>query len=211
MKKLFTIVALLAFVSLASAQQDLWPRAKSFKFLNVPAVYATNTLQITNLATTSSLGTNKSGTVWTNKAGIRVTSTTTANLYDNLLSDVPLWALGDGSPAAFVGATNASVAVPFGYATFSTTMTAASGANAAVTFVVTPVVNGVNESTESTDQWTFSFTPTASSTQTFTTNAPLHRWPGAAKLRLRRIVNGDTDVTSIVIITDVSLNGFGPP
>jgi hypothetical protein len=220
-KYLMTVMVLMLVIASASAQPT-WAIHNSSKvapggipanrFLAVPAVYATNTLQITNLATAGSVGTNIVGTVFTNKNNSRVV-VTTAGAYSPipLLQDVSLAALQDGAGAWVQSPTNGSQLYNASYATLATTMTAQSGANAPVTFVFTPLFNGVNEASEAADLWTFSFTPTASSTQTFTTNAPLWRWPGAAKLRLKRIVNGDTDATSAVIITDVSLNQFGPP
>lgn len=208
------LVALFLMVfALPVAAQDLWAKHNSRKFLAVPAVYATNVLQITNFSTAGSVGTNKSGTIYTNGSGTRVVvSAAGAGATKNLLQDVPLWTTKEGLPAWSDGTTNGeSILYNRSYGTVSVTMAADSGANAAVSFVVTPLWNGVNEASEAADLWTFAFTPTASTTHTFSTNAPLHKWPGAKALRLKRIVNADTDATSTVIITDVSLNGFGPP
>ena len=205
MKKLTTLI--LSALILWTLPTNAQTAHQNYRFLTVPAVYATNLFNITNTLTTSSLGTNLAGTVYTN-ANARVTASTGVSTTRNLLQDVPLWSLRDGG-AAYNPSTNGINFIQ-GYGTVSVTMTAGSGADSAVTFVVTPIYNEVNEATEAAEQWTFAFTPTVSTTQTFATNAPLYRWPGASALRLRRIVNADTTAGGNVIITDISLNGFVP-
>ena len=202
----------MALLATTAVNAQTWAVPKVGKFLTVPAVYATNTLSITNLATGGSVGTNVVGTTYTNKAGTRVV-VTSGGLYATqpLLQDVSIYPLQNGSGAWPAYTTNGLINYHMSYATLSTTMTAGSGADTAVTFVVTPIYNGVNEATEAGDLWTFSLTPVVSTTKTYSTNAPLWKWPGAQKLRLKRIVNADTDASSQVIITDVSLNQFGPP
>lgn len=211
MKKIISILMVVALAVSANAQ---WAVHNSNlpggnKFLAVPAVYATNNFNITNLSSVIGPGTNLAGTVFTNKAGTRATVTAAGvGAAQPLLQDVSIQPLASGGGAWAYHYTNG---VERSYATMSVTLTAQSGANAAVTFALTPLYNGVNEATETADLWTWSFTPTASTTHTVSTNVPLWRWPGAEKLRLRRITNADTDATSAVIITDVSLNQFGPP
>lgn len=181
---------------------------KSYKFIpsDIANLTVTNLFQITNLTSVAALvTTNKAGTVYTNSNGTGVTVTGGTKA---LLQDAPLWALRDGRGA---WSTDTNIAVSFvqSYGTIAITGTSQSGANAAVTFVFAPVYGG-KESTTASDLWTFSVTPTASSTQTFTTNAPMYLWPGAEKLKLRRIVNADTDASSAWVISDISLNGFVP-
>lgn len=205
MKKILLIglVALVGF----TVQAQVAP--KSYKFIpsNISVLVVSNTIAITNLSSVASLyTTNKYGTVWTNSSGVGVVAgnnNTTA-----LLQDAPLWVLRDGS-GAWAQNTNTTIGYIQSYATLAVTGTSQSGANAAVTLVFAPVYGG-KESTTTSDHWTIAFTPTASSTQTFTTNAPLYLWPGAEKLRLRRIVNADTDASSAWNISDISLNGFVP-
>ena len=158
---------------------------RSQSFLAVQSVYATNTLNITNLMTTGSVGTNKVGTRYTNQNAL-VTAATGLSTTRNLLQDVSLWALRDGSgPWSAPVTTNQTLNHNYSYATVSATLTAGSGAEDAITFVITPLFNGRDEATAAGEQWTFSFTPTASTKHTFVTNAPLWRWPGADALRLR--------------------------
>lgn len=197
------LVALLLNPTSASAQAG----HRSLKFLTVPAVYVTNLFSITNLSTAGSSGTNVAGTVYTNGT-TRVTASTGTSTTRPLLQDVPLWSLRTGEPA-YNPSTN-GVNFIQSYGTVSVTLTAGSGADSAITFVATPVYNGVNEATATGEEWTFAFTPTVSTTHTFVTNAPLHRWPGAESLRIRRIVNADTTAGGNVIITDLSLNGYVP-
>ena len=205
MKKLF-IIGLLALATTVSQAQVA---ARSYKFIpsNISSLIVTNTLQVTNLSSVASAWTtNAAGSTWTNSYGTRVVASTGDKTA--LLQDAPLWALRDGSgPWNYF--TNGLVSVPQSAGTVAINLTSASGANAAVTFVFAPVY-GDKESTVATDLWTFSVTPTASTTHTFTTNAPMWLWPGATSLRLRRVVNGDTDATSHVTIRDISLNGFVP-
>lgn len=207
------LVGLLALglgVSAAQAQVE-W---KSFSFIpeNITSLLVSNTLAVTNLSTASAQTTNANGTVYTNTAGVRVILN--ANQTTKLLQDVPLWSLRDGGPA-WESSTN-GVNYIQSYAQVSVSTVSGSGANAALSFVVTPIYGNSRrtgksfEATVSTEEWTFAFTPTASSSQTFTTNAPLYRWPGAKGLRLRRVINADTDASSDVWLQDISLNGYVP-
>lgn len=188
---------------------------QSRKFLAVQAIYSTNTANITNLNTAVSVGTNFVGTAFTNLGRLVVINTTSASTNVNAsrinpLQDVALWSLDGGAPPWSTGSTNGSITYNQSYATLTVTMTGGAGADSAIPFVFTPVFNGVNEATETANEWTVGFTPTASTRTTLSTNVPLWRWPGAAKLRLRRIVNTDTTAAGHVIIEDISLNGFPP-
>ena len=200
MKKILGLLALVPSLALAA-------NFESQSFLAVSAVYATNTLQITNLTASGSVGTNVLGTTYTNNATRIVVSAAGAGATVNLLKDVSLWARSDGSLASQLVATNIAT-TEVSDANVSITMTSGSGANAAVTFVIAPVPDGANAS--KTANWTFSFTPTASTTETVFTNVPLSTFSGVNKLRLLRIVNADTDASSQVIVTSVKLNGFVP-
>jgi hypothetical protein len=201
LKSLF-IVTLLLSVLTASAVEF---RAQSF--LNVQAIYLTNTFNPTNLATAGSQGTNWVGLTYTNN-GVRFTADGTNQTRVNPFRDVALFALTTGEPA-YNPSTN-GVNFIQSYGTITATMTSGSGADSAISFVATPIYDGVNEATESAEQWTFAFTPTVSSTQTFATNAPLYRWPGASKLRIRRIVNSDTTAAGNVILKALNYNAYSP-
>lgn len=85
-----------------------------------------------------------------------------------------------------------------------------SGANSAVTFVFQPLWDGVTAPINTTDDWSVALTATTSTVVDLATNVPLWRWPGAAGLRLKSIVNGDTDATSQITVTKCSINGFRP-
>lgn len=188
---------------------------RSQSFLNVQAVVLTNTWNPTNLLTTGSVGTNIIGLIYTNdSARVVVSSSTSSNnavTRKNPFKDVELWACTDGRGAWSEGSTNGlGILYNQSFATISVTMTNGSGANTAIPFVFTPLYNGRNEATAAAEQWTATFTPTASSVQTLATNVPLYRWPGAAGLRLRWAANPDTDADGQVTILDLSLNGFKP-
>lgn len=205
-----TLLGLLAMLVLPAVTALAQAEHRSQSFLNVQAVYLTNLYNPTNLATAGTATTNIVGLTMTN-FGARVTCDGTNNARVNPFKDVQLWAMTDGRGAWSEGSTNGTgILYNQSFASISVTWTAGSGANTAIPFVVTPLFNGRNEATSTADEWTFAFTPTASATQTLTTNVPLYRWPGAAKLRLRRAVNTDTDASSQVIVSDISLNGFVP-
>lgn len=186
---------------------------KSQSFLAVQAVYATNTLNITNLWTTGSVGTNAAGTIYTNQ-NARVVASTGLSTTRNLLQDVDLWALRDGSLPVMQTSTNGSIPYNQSYANISVAFVGGSGANSAVTFTVLPIFNGdgrtARESTLAADAFTFGYTATTTTPLQISTNVPLYKWPGVKGLRVARIVNADTDASSQVIITDLSLNGYVP-
>lgn len=209
MKKLITIVALIGIGLAANAANFV-----TQSFLNVSGLYVTNTMAITNLITTGTHGTNVAGVAYTN-AGVRVIVNSTAGATNiiasqrNLIRDVSLWS--DAGGHWFSAVTNVgSASSYFSPVTISVTTTNSSGTVGALQLIFTPVYNGVNESTETAQQWTIGLTPVASSSQTLVTNVPIHLWPGAKGLRLRRITNTATAANTEAILTDVSLNGYIP-
>lgn len=206
MKKLLLSVGLGVLTLSAVAQSYPEARHYSFSFLvpGISAVYVTNTFGITNLSTAGAEGTNQVGTAYTNSGTLVVAA---AANYQPLLNDVNLWIPRDGRDWQVL--TNEfQLQIDDVPANVSVTYNSGSGANAAVTFVMVPVVDDTHE--VNTDPWTWSFTAAASQTQTtISTNANfLWHWPGAKKIRVRRITNADADATSQVIITDLKLNGY---
>ena len=169
-------------------------------------MYVTNTLALTNLNTAGNAGTNVAGLVYTNSGTQVIVG---SGDYQPLLNDINLWVARDGRqwlPMATNGLiTINAVDVP---AVLSMTYSSGSGANAAVTFTAVPMIDDTHE--VNANAWTFSFTAVASQTgTTVSTNAyKLWEWPGAKKIRIRRVINEDTDASSQVIITGLSLNGY---
>lgn len=216
MKKIILGIAVsVAFAVAAAAQVH-----QSESFLGVQALYSTNGLTATNLnfpgLTTT---TNFVGISFTNMGTRVTTSATVADKY-NFLRTVPLKTDRNASPVGIGGYfyTNEVVgAYQPVYGNISGAFTAQSGANSAVTFTFVPVPetaaglpNDASALTAAGEEWSFSITATASATTTFKTNAPMWRWPGCAGLMCKRIVNGDTDATSAVIITSLKYNTFIP-
>jgi hypothetical protein len=158
--------------------------------------------------------TNIQGTVWTNNAGTRLEVTNAGNTV-RFFKDATLWSDRDGRvPITFFSvapnvahSTNASVV---NAATMYLQIQGASGANSAVTFVFTPLWDGDSPPLVTVDDWSVAVTAVASAQTSLATNVPLWRWPGAKKLRLKSIVNSDTDASSGVYVNKVSLNGFVP-
>lgn len=201
MKKIISLVIGLALTLSASAQNH---SVQSFFAGGISSVTASNVLQVTNLSYASSLGSNVVGLVYTN-AGTRVVAA--AGDFKNLLRDVTLWTDREGR----AWKTNAAEVAFETTASLCIKTIAGSGANAAVTLVFSPVMNdSIGEGTVSTEWFTASITPTASATQVWRVSIPLYKWPGAKKLRLQYINNADTDASSNVQITHLSLNGFIP-
>lgn len=211
-----TLAMLLAICFLTAlvlaAVQAVEPQSRSF--LAVQSLYLTNTANPTNLLTTGSVGTNFNGVTFTNANRLVVINTTSGRTNIdaskiNPFQDVALWALTDGSPPWSLTPTNGALNYNQSFATLSITWTGGSGANTAIPFVFTPVYNGFDEATETAQEWSLSLTP-STTRSTISTNVPLYKWPGAAKLRLRRAVSSDTDASSQVIVEDISLNGYPP-
>ncbi len=207
MKKLLLIIGLAVATSFVAKAQD--SRHYSFSFLpsGIDAIYVTNALNITNLLTSGSMGTNLAGTTFTN-LGTRVVVAGTTGASIQLLNDVNLWIPKDGRHWNLYTNDLLGVLYTDSPMWISVTYDSGSGANAAMTFVMTPMADDNRE--VNANPFTWSFTAVASQTgTTVTTNLQqVWQWPGAKKLRVRRIVNADTDATSHVIITDLNLEGY---
>ena len=90
-------------------------------------------------------------------------------------------------------------------------MRAGAGAAAVITAIFAPVWDGVNVDTSGAYDFTWAFTPTASSTKTIATNAPLHKWIGAKAVALKSVSSADSLTTKEAAIVALRLNGFGAP
>lgn len=210
MKYLFTLVLALATFG-ASAQSFI-----SQSFLNVKSLHVSNTLSISNLVLFPGQ-TNILGVRYTNSAGTGISVAAAGNTV-KLLKDVSLWADRDGNvpvrqiwsvPGTVTNYLNIS---PF---TVSGRIFGASGANAAVTFVLTPFWDDVGDDgttfVATTHDFTFAVTAVASSAVTFATNiVNAVNWAGAKGVRVRSIVNGDTDASSGVYVHELKLSGYRP-
>lgn len=210
MKHLFTLMLALATFG-ASAQSHI-----SQSFLNVKSLHVSNTLSISNLVLFPGM-TNILGVRYTNYAGTG-TSVAAAGNTVKLLKDVSLWSDREGGwPVTQIfsvpgTSTNYLSISPF---TVSGRIFGASGANAAVTFVLTPYWNDTPDEgitfNATTHDFTFAVTAVASSTVTFATNITAAvNWAGAKGVRVRSIVNADTDASSGVYVHELNLNGYRP-
>ena len=209
MKKfIYSLLAVLGLVSAASAQNHV-----SQNFLNVLSLNVSNNLSISNLTSFAGM-TNILGVTWTNLLGTRQTVTAAGDT-TKLLNDVSLWSDRNGNPYVALGAyqsngntsTNAN---PVGPANLFLRLHGGSGANSAVTFVFQPLWDGSTAPAATTDDWSVALTATTTTPVTLATNVPFYRWPGAKGLRLKSIVNSDTDASSQVTVTAIQLNGFRP-
>jgi hypothetical protein len=209
MKYLITLVLALATFT-ASAQTHI-----SQSFLNVKSLQVSNVAAISNITMFAGMS-NIFGGRWTNNAGTAVNVTNAGNTV-KLLRDVQLWADRDGNwpirqiysvPGTQTNYLNIS---PF---TISGKLIGGAGANSAVTFVLTPYWKDIPDdgSTFIATTHDFSFAVTAASgVVTFATNiVNAGNWAGAKGVRVRSIVNGDTDYTGGVYITDLDLTGYRP-
>jgi hypothetical protein len=209
-KYLLVGVATLLFVGVAAAQVH-----RSLDFLTVATIQPSNTLAFTNNLSSHGWGTNVDNALYTNNFGTRVVVGSSAGRTVNVFQDVPLWTDRNGSwnsPVyAMTSETNDTLQA-FGpsYANISVTFFGGTGANTAAELVFVPVPDGVNESTETADRFTFAITPAGATVKTVYTNVPMHKYIGCKALRCLYIKPGDTDASSQLIITDLKLNGFVP-
>lgn len=217
MKKFISSVAL-SLVALAAFAQD----HRSQSFLNQTSLQVSNVAAISNLVMFPGM-TNIFGTQWTNNAGTR-TGVTAAGNTTQLLKDVNLWVARDGEFILSQISSIPGTQTNYQYitaATLSGKILGGAAANSSVTFVFTPVWHddppitiGTNTAPvtpfiATTHDWSVAVTA-ASGVVTFATNAPTYMWAGAKKLRVRSIVNSDTDFTGNVWVQDLTLNGFIP-
>jgi hypothetical protein len=210
MKYLITLMLALATFG-ASAQSHL-----SESFLNVKSLQVSNVAAVSNLTMFVGMS-NIFGGRWTNNAGVAIDVTNAGNTV-KVLRDVRLWADRDGNVpikqiASVPGTqTNYLNISPF---TISGRFIGGAGANSAVTFVFTPFWKDIGEDgntfVASTHDFSFAVTAVASSVVTFATNVTAAvNWAGAKGVRVRSIVNADTDFTGGIYITDLDLSGFRP-
>lgn len=210
MKYFYTLILALSTLG-ASAQTHI-----SQSFLNVKSLHVSNGLSISNLVMWAGQ-TNILGVRYTNNAGTGVSVAAAGNTV-KLLRDVALWSDREGRvpiTQASVGQTvytNFLTISPF---TVSGRIAGASGANAAVTFVLTPYWNDTPDDgatfVATTHDFSFAVTAVASSTVTFATNiVAAVNWAGAKGVRVRSIVNADTDASSGIYVHELNLNGFRP-
>ncbi len=202
MKKLIAILALVALTVTVNAQVF---RSQTLLGPGVGSVAVSNTIPVTNLSTLTFYGltaTNPTvGVIWTNLSGIS-NNVVGAGDANNLLGTAVLWADRNGNWPS-LGQSNY-------YASFGFRLVGQSGANSAVTFTFVPVYDGTNEATAAGDVYTVAVTATGASMVVTNTPVPLYKWPGCKSIRLRGIVNADTDASSQVNVQAVQLNGFIP-
>ena len=221
MKKYLIIIMAAVSLSLsANAQNPTWAvhttdKADAGNFLGdiARSIVLTNNVNITNIVLNGSTGTNAAATVYTNNNGTRVTTTASSGTNANLLASVGLWSLSTGA-LPFQGTNNLGGIAniqPVGYGTISVTVRAGAGAAAVITAIFAPVWDGVNVDTSGAYDFTWGFTPTASSTKTIATNAPLHKWIGAKAVALKSVSSADSLTTKEAAIVALRLNGFGAP
>ena len=206
MKNLLFCLLFVLSSFVASAQNYLGQ-----SFLNVQSLLVSNTLTVSNMNSFAGQS-NVFGVRWTNFG--TGTSVTGAGNTTKLLRDVELWGERNGNwwsaPYSGDGATLTNAVISPANV-FVRLLTGGSGANAAVTFTFQPVWDDDETPLVGTTyNWSFAVTASTTASVTVATNAPMHRWPGAKKLRLLSIVNGDTDATSQVWIDKVSFNGHRP-
>jgi hypothetical protein len=209
MKKFILSLALaLPLAADAASHQDM-------SFLNVQSLQVSNVAAITNHIMYP-LMTNIIGTTWTNNSGTLVTVTNAGNTA-MLVKDVPLWSDQNGrTPILQIQSVPGSLTnyANISPATISGKILGGAAANSAVTFVFTPIWKDPRNTEgipfiATTHDWSFAVTG-ASGTVTFATNAPIYLWPGAWGMRVRSIVNADTDFTGNVWIQELDLSGFKP-
>lgn len=204
----FILSGALVLVSFVASAQDFLSQS----FLLQKSLLVSNTLTVSNLVNFAGQS-NVFGVRWTNRSDVGISVTGAAN-YVKLIGDVELWARKDGdwwgpTFAASNGAITNAAHSPANV--FVRLLTGGSGANAAVTFTFCPIWDDdETPAVGTTHNWSFAVTASTTTSVTIATNAPFYLWPGAKKLRLLSIVNGDTDASSQVWIDRISLNGYRP-
>jgi hypothetical protein len=211
MKKLiFGIVLAVAFLAgTVQAQNHV-----SQSFINATSLSVSNAMGITNLLSTylaGSIGTNITGTLFTNLFGQRMivaTSASTTNVLianQNLLKDVSLWGSTDGIPLPL---TNSAVAVGLYNASIFIRVMGDTAHAGALTFYFTAVPDGENENTATV----LTATATVSGATVVTSLTPLNmnQLIGCKSLRLRAITDADATRNNYATVLDCKLVGFRP-
>lgn len=197
----------------ARAQQQV-PIFKGQSLIgSAQALFITNVVAVTNISLPSSLGTNKSGTIFTNRSGVLVDCTNSVNQNTKLLAAADLWALRDGSPLILNNFTNLSGGwtQPPGLAQVSYAFVGqGANANSALQVTLTPAWDGTNVDNSGAYDWTFGITANGATAVIGSTNAPTYKWIGAKKIVCTRIVNADADATSGIWLTSLVFGGFPP-
>lgn len=214
MKKLLT----LGLLALALSSQAQLIRHSVQPFVNATSITVSNNLSVTNLNSTTSVGsvgagTNVWGTTFTNYAGTACLVTNNAALTNtygtfenyNLLGSVWLWEGRSHVPQNTWYSTN----VPTTIGSVMIKLVGQSGANSAVNFTFVPLPDGTNEATAAAETWVVGVTANTTTPVVIYTNIP-SRFIGCAKLRLRSVLNTDTDATSKVDVQACALVGFPP-
>ena len=206
-KNVLVVAAMLASLPVVAQQHH------EINFLApVTSLMVTNTKQYTNTASPNLAGvtTNVVGLIWTNLTGSQVTAA--AGDSTTLTVDVPLWSDRNGQQIWQVipDGTNFTQAVRSGATINVHILSGGSGANSAVNFTFVPLPDGVHESTIASDAFVFGVTAVTTSEVDLSTNCPMQNWGGYKSLRLKKIINTDTDASSQVVIDSVTLNGFVP-
>lgn len=210
MKKLLAVIGLiLVSAVMATAQSH---RTINLLAGGINAVVVTNTLQITNFNYRASVRTNVANTTYTNDGTrVVVTAAGVGSTTPLLISKVDLWADREGRAYA---QTTTNVTDSTIYNTpckIIARYNSGSGANAAVTLGVSPVYNDNVGELAGSQVTALTFTAVASQTDyVVEIPVPMYKFAGAKALRLCYISNADTDASSQVTFTHLSLNGFIP-
>lgn len=212
MKKLITLGGLLIATLVAHGQAF-----ESRSFLNCRSLLITNNINVTNLTSSVSRGTNITSTIFTNLSGVQIITSNGYNDKLNLLKVVPLFVDRPGAMITTAGATNACI--------FIRTAAGLSGANAtnSVTFVFAAIPsnqgtnsvantspNSILESTATADLFTIVTTANTAQPQSFRIGFPYNQIVGSYGLELRSISTTATQVGSDIWVLECSYNGFVP-
>ncbi len=213
MKKIIALVGLVSMVLVGdvSAQNHF---VGSFLASTIRSLQVSNVAAISNLVMWPGQS-NIFGGRWTNSAGVAVNVTNAGNTVQ-LLSDVPLTSDREGrTPFSqyypFQGSTtNFNIVTPF---TISGKLIGGAGANSTITFTFSPYWKDRPDNGSTFIATTHDFTlpiTAAAGVVTFATNVNFTAWAGAKGVRVRSIVNADTDYTGGIYVTDLDLSYFKP-
>lgn len=215
MKKLLTVIGVLASAMTGFAQQPV-PHFESRDFMNAVSFTAgTNSLYgVTNLNSYSGIYSNQAGQFMTNVQGTGVAIGPGTNDYSNLLKDVDLWSLRDGSPPVYWPTNNGQTELMNRSIGFARIYVRTVGTNAAAVGVThlrfVPLYDGTNETTLAGDVWDFPVVVNGVTPVALSTNAPMYLWVGARRLRLKEIYNTSVSHQGQSWIQEIRLNGWIP-